>query len=57
MSYSVVVAAPAAGTPTGTVTVSDGTVSCTATAAAGSCVLTPRHIGCSQNFDRNVYAE
>lgn len=31
----------AAGTPTGTVTVSDGQVSCSATVAAGQCQLTP----------------
>ena len=37
--YSVAVVAPGAGTPTGNVTVSDGANSCTATVAAGQCVL------------------
>jgi Ca2+-binding RTX toxin-like protein len=40
VSYSVAANAPGAGTPTGNVTVSDGTVSCTGTVAAGSCSLT-----------------
>ncbi|MGH7567794.1 MAG: Ig-like domain-containing protein [Gemmatimonadales bacterium] len=39
VSYSVAVSAPGSGTPTGTVTVSDGIVSCIATVAAGSCAL------------------
>jgi hypothetical protein len=34
-----------AGTPTGNVTVSDGTVSCIGTVAAGSCTLTPTTAG------------
>ncbi len=33
------------GTPTGVVTVTDGTVSCTAPVAAGACVLTPTTAG------------
>ncbi len=37
--YSVSVTSPGAGTPTGNVTVSDGTVSCTGTVAAGQCAL------------------
>ena len=40
VNYSVAVAAPGAGTPTGNVTVSDGTVSCTGTVAAGTCSIT-----------------
>ncbi len=38
--YTVAVTAPGAGTPTGNVTVSDGTVNCTGTVAAGQCLLT-----------------
>ena len=40
VNYSVAVTAPGSGTPTGIVTVSDGTISCTATVAAGTCNLT-----------------
>jgi hypothetical protein len=40
VKYTVAVNAPGAGTPTGNVTVSDGTVSCTATISAGQCALT-----------------
>ena len=40
VNFSVAVTAPGAGTPTGNVTVSDGTNSCTATAAAGTCDIT-----------------
>ena len=40
VNYSVTVASPGAGTPTGNVTVSDGTVSCIGTVAAGTCSLT-----------------
>ncbi|MBS1967968.1 MAG: Ig-like domain repeat protein [Chloroflexi bacterium SZAS-1] len=40
VNYSVAVSAPGTGTPTGNVTVSDGTNSCTGTVAAGSCSLT-----------------
>ena len=39
VGYSVVVAAPGSGIPTGTVTVSDGVDSCTGTVAAGHCDL------------------
>ena len=39
-NYSILVTAPGAGIPTGTVTIGDGTDSCTATVAAGSCVIT-----------------
>ena len=37
--YDVSVTSPGAGTPTGTVTVSDGTQSCTGTVAAGQCAI------------------
>jgi hypothetical protein len=40
VNYTVSVNSPGAGTPTGNVTVSDGTVSCTGTVAAGTCSLT-----------------
>ncbi|HET7486428.1 MAG TPA: Ig-like domain repeat protein [Acidimicrobiales bacterium] len=40
VQFAVTPSAPGAGTPTGNVTVSDGTVSCTATVAAGQCSLT-----------------
>jgi uncharacterized repeat protein (TIGR01451 family) len=40
VNYNVTVAAPGSGTPIGNVTVSDGTVSCTGTVAAGQCSLT-----------------
>jgi len=40
VAYSVAVVSPGAGTPTGNVTVSDGTASCTATVAAGECDIT-----------------
>jgi large repetitive protein len=40
VSYGVTVNGPGAGTPTGTVTVSDGTNSCTGTVTAGTCSLT-----------------
>jgi hypothetical protein len=39
VNYAVVVSAPGAGTPTGTVTVSDGVASCSNTVGAGSCSL------------------
>ena len=39
VQYSVLPVAPGAGTPTGNVTVSDGTISCTGTVAAGQCSL------------------
>ncbi len=40
VNYAVAVVAPGAGTPTGNVTVSDGTDSCSGTVAAGTCDLT-----------------
>ncbi len=40
VAFSVTVNAPGSGTPTGNVTVTDGTISCTATVAAGNCSLT-----------------
>jgi hypothetical protein len=40
LNYTVVVNAPGSGTPTGNVTLTDGVDSCTATVAAGSCVIT-----------------
>ena len=39
-NYSTTVNAPGAGTPSGNVTVTDGTNSCTGTVAAGSCTIT-----------------
>jgi YD repeat-containing protein len=40
VQYDVAVNSPGAGTPTGTVTVTDGTISCTGPVAAGQCSLT-----------------
>ena len=40
VQYTVAANAPGAGTPTGNVTVSNGTVSCTGTLSAGQCSLT-----------------
>jgi hypothetical protein len=40
VTFAVTVAAPGAGTPTGTVTVSDGVDSCSANVSAGGCTLT-----------------
>ena len=40
VQWTVTVTAPGAGTPTGNVTVSDGTDSCVAAVAAGQCVVT-----------------
>lgn len=45
VSYAVAVVAPGAGTPTGMVTVSDGSTSCVASVAAGSCTLQPNSAG------------
>ncbi len=45
VNYAVAVTAPGAGTPTGNVTVSDGSVSCVGTVAAGTCSLTPTTAG------------
>src|SRR5207247_6139326 len=38
-TFAVTATAPGSGTPTGTVTVSDGTQSCSATVAAGNCTI------------------
>ena len=43
--YSVTVSAPGAGTPTGTVRVTDGIDSCTATVAAGRCTIALTTVG------------
>ncbi|MEZ4862432.1 MAG: Ig-like domain repeat protein [Caldilineaceae bacterium] len=43
--FAVTASAPGAGTPTGNVTVSDGTSSCTGTVAAGQCNLTFTSVG------------
>jgi hypothetical protein len=40
VNYTVAVTSPGSGTPTGNVTVSDGTDSCTGTVAAGTCSIT-----------------
>ncbi|MFN2614678.1 MAG: beta strand repeat-containing protein, partial [Actinomycetota bacterium] len=40
VAYTVAVNSPGAGSPAGNVTVTDGTASCTATVAAGTCSLT-----------------
>jgi subtilisin family serine protease len=45
VDFTVVPAAPGAGTPTGVVTVSDGVDSCTGTVATGSCDVTPTRTG------------
>src|SRR5207249_2893987 len=42
---SVAITAPGSGTPAGNVTVSDGTLSCTGTVAAGNCSLTFTSVG------------
>jgi hypothetical protein len=46
VTYTVTVNAPGSGTmPTGNVTVTDGTVNCIGTVAAGTCTLTPTSAG------------
>ena len=45
VSFTVVPVAPGAGAPTGSVTVSDGSASCTAPVAAGACTLTSTTAG------------
>ena len=45
VNYSVLVTLPGSGSPTGNVTVSDGTDSCTGTVAAGTCLLTSTTVG------------
>ncbi len=52
VNYSVAVTAPGTGTPTGDVTVSDGTATCAGTVAAGSCVLTSTTVG-AKNLTAN----
>ncbi|MEX1073460.1 MAG: S8 family serine peptidase, partial [Chloroflexota bacterium] len=45
VNYSVTVNSPGSGTPTGNVTVSDGSASCVGTVAAGTCNLTSTSVG------------
>jgi hypothetical protein len=45
IDYTVTANAPSTGTPTGTVSVSDGVTGCSATVAAGSCSYTPASVG------------
>jgi hypothetical protein len=45
VAYTVSVQTPGSGTPTGNVTVSDGTASCTGTVVTGSCSLTSTSAG------------
>jgi hypothetical protein len=45
VNFTVAAVAPGSGTPTGNVTVSDGTDSCIATVAAGGCTLTSTTAG------------
>jgi len=45
VEFTVTANAPGSGTPTGNVTVDDGTDSCTGTVAGGSCTLTPTTAG------------
>lgn len=45
VNYAVIAALPAAGTPTGTVTISDGVDSCSNTVAAGTCPITLTTLG------------
>src|SRR5216117_308039 len=45
VTFSVAVALPGSGAPTGSVTVTDGTASCSATVAAAQCALTPAGAG------------
>ena len=45
VNFAVAVNSPGAGTPTGSVTVTDGTSNCTATIAIGTCQLTPTTTG------------
>jgi uncharacterized cupin superfamily protein len=60
VNYTVTVNSPGAGTPTGNVTVSDGTISCTATVSAGACMLTftsagPRNLTATYTGNTNFY--
>ena len=45
VNFTVVANAPSGGTPSGNVTVSDGTASCVGTVAAGTCTLIPTTAG------------
>ena len=45
VQYTVAVVAPGTGTPTGTVTVSDGVDSCVGSVAAGTCAITLHTVG------------
>src|SRR5207253_821742 len=45
VTFSVSANAPGSGTPAGTVTVSDGTTSCTAAVSAGQCSITLNTVG------------
>ncbi|MEO8294602.1 MAG: Ig-like domain repeat protein [Gemmatimonadota bacterium] len=45
VQFNVNAVAPSTGNPTGGVTVTDGTVSCSASVAAGACTLTPTSTG------------
>ena len=45
VSYTVAVAAPGAGTPTGNVTVSDGSATCIAAASSGTCNIISTTVG------------
>ena len=53
VNYAVAVTAPGTGTPTGNVTVSDGTASCAGTVAAGTCTLDRDDRG-TQDPDRDL---
>jgi large repetitive protein len=61
INFTVAVTSPGAGTPTGNVMVSDGTDSCTATVAAGTCSITfntagPRTLTATYQGDANFNA-
>ena len=61
IAFSVTVNGPGAGTPTGTVTISDGTQSCSATVAAGQCSIAfstsgARNLTASYSGDGNFAA-
>ncbi len=61
VTYSVAVTSPGAGTPTGTITISDGVNSCMGTVAAGSCMITltttgARTLTATYNSDANFNA-
>lgn len=54
ITFTVVAQSPGAGTPTGNVTVSDGTNSCTASVAIGQCILNFSAVG---NYSLNASYE